>query len=432
MIKSKTSELIKNLFSNKELLLVALSQIIGLITSVIFIKLVSIYADVSEYGLYSLVLSITAFVALFPFTPFDQAVGRYISTYHDNNTYAENYTNILWIYFISMLIILFIFLVCYPFIKDLISEPILKILNVVIAFTVLNIFRTTILQIENFNRNRLIVLYSRIFEGIGRLVFVGFVILYTSLTAETILLISCAIFLINILWILFYRKENFILKGLQYDLVKSNLKSFYEFSMPLLIWAVFSWLQLYTTIWALQYFATTQEVGYFNLINTIAVIIPAQLVGIIGTFIVPIMYQNEKKNFGYTKEKTKQILIYLSLIFSGIFFIMLFAHQFIVGILASDQYIEYSWILPYLFLAASLSNIAVIFTYEFFVYKKTKELLPAQIIPSIIGVICAVILIQEYKILGALYTMLIISLSYLVIMGSSYYKYLIKGIKKCL
>lgn len=422
--------LLNKVLSNKELMLVAISQIVGLATSVVFIKLVSHYASVSEYGLYSLALSIAAFIALFPFTSFDQAVGRYISVYQENNTYSENYTNILWLYLLFVGIILFLFILFYPFIANFISDDILKILNVVVIFSILNIFRTTILQIENFNRNRIIVLYSRIFEGIARLVLLVLIIKYSSLTADKILLLSCAIFLTNIIFILFYRKSDLVLKGLDITLLQSNLRNFYNFSAPLLIWAVFSWVQLYATVWFLQYYKSVEEVGYFTLINTIALIIPAQMVGIIGTFILPIMYQKENHFKGYVQAKTKEITLYLALLFTGILLMIFFAHNLILTTLSSEKYTIYSWILPYLFLAASFSNIAVIWTYEFFVYKKTKQLLLAQILPSFISVGSAYILISKYGILGAVYTLLITSFCYLLIVLATYYKNFIQKKEK--
>ncbi|MDD3060557.1 MAG: oligosaccharide flippase family protein, partial [Sulfurimonas sp.] len=192
---------------NNELILVGLSQVIGLISSIIFIKLVSHYASVSEYGLYSLVLSIAAFIALFPFTSFDQAISRYISIYHDEKTYPENYTNVLFLYILLITLLLLLFGIFYPFFESYISNEILKVFDILLVFSVVNIFKTTILQIENFNRNRKIVLYSRIFEGVVRILLLIAIIMYSSVTAYNILLISSIIFLINILVILFYRKD---------------------------------------------------------------------------------------------------------------------------------------------------------------------------------------------------------------------------------
>jgi len=420
---SQIISFIHKIRTNRELLLVTLSQVVGLLSSILFIKLVSHYAAVEEYGLYSLVLSIAAFIALFPFTSFDQAISRYISIYHEDNNYHANYTSILFLYFLLITALLILFAIFYPFLKPFIPDDILNVFDVLIIFSVLTIFRTTILQIENFNRNRMSVLYSRIFEGVTRILLLIFLVLYSSVSAYKILWIASIIFIVNIVWILFYRRALLTPQGLKLNLLKTNFKNYYRFSAPLLIWAVFSWLQLYAASWFLQYYRSVEEVGYFTLLNTIALIVPAQVVGIIGTFIVPIMYQTESTRNRYTREKTKEIAIYLALFFILIFVFMLFFHSFIVEILSSSKYVAYSWLLPYLFLAAAFSNIAIIWTYEFFVHKKTKQLLLAQILPAFISILSCYFLIPVYGIIGATVALLLTSVSYFILVVSTYYKF---------
>jgi len=406
---------VKKILMNKELIFVILSQIVGLVISIVFVKLASHYMSVSEYGVYSLALSIAAFIALFPFSSFDQAIGRYISVYHSENTYAKNYTNILFLYMILVVLLSLATLVVHPLIKNLIPRDILNIFYILIIFTILNILKTMLLQIENFNRNRKIVLCLRIFEGILRIVLLIAVIYYSYLTAYKILFISCAIFLVDITLLVILRRKDLVFQGLSLNLLKINFQNFYHFSTPLLIWAVFSWIQLYSTTWFLQYFTSMKEVGYFNLLNTIALIIPTQLVGIIGAFIVPIMYQKEEFHKGYTREKTKEITFYLSILLGLITIFLFFFHSFVVGILSSSKYLTYSWMLPYLFLASSISSIAALWTYEFFVYKKTKQLLLPQILPSVLSIIACYFLIPHYGIEGVMYVLILTSSSYIIL-----------------
>jgi len=424
---TKVKLFIRKIIYNQELLLVGSSQVISLISSVVFIKLVSHYATVSEYGLYSLILSIVAFIALFPFSAFDQAISRYVPIYHDKNIYTENYTNILYMYVLLLGILTLLFILFYIFFKPYIQPEIVKLFNTVIVFTVLSIFRTTILQIENFNRNRIIVLYSRIFEGVLRILLLIIVINYSSVTAQKILLISSIIFTINILWILLYQKEHLTIQGIRSSLLRKNFKTYYKFASPLLVWAVFGWLQLYAITWFLQYYRSVEEVGYFTLLNTIAVMIPTQLVGIIGTFIMPIMYQNEHKQKGYTKRKVKEITYYLILLYIGVGAFFFAFHNVVIEFLSSEKYTFYGWLLPYLFFASAISSIATIWTYEFFVYNKTKKLLIAQTVPSIVSVISSLILIPVYGLLGVTYVLLLSYGVYLILIFLTYYKSFIYG-----
>lgn len=409
--------------TNKELLLVILSQLVGLFSSVIFMKLVSRYALVSEYGIYSLALSIAALVALFPFTSFDQAIARYLHLYHEANSYAKNYTNILFLYGLMLAVILLLALIFFPFSEGYVSKEIFLILSL---FSILNIYRNTILQIENFNRNRICVLNSKIFEGIGRILLLLLVIYFYKITAVNILLISALIFFVNIMVMFYVRKNALVIDGLDFVLLKENFKHYYKFSLPLLIWTFFSWLQLYATAWFLQYYRSLEEVGYFTLINTIAMIVPTQLIGIIGAFIMPIMYQREHEQKGYTKMKVREITRYLGLLFISISVFLFFFHDPIIELLSSEKYTLYGSLLPYLFLASSLSSIAAVWTYEFFVYERTKELLFAQIMPSLIGILSSYIFVPKFGVTGSVSSLLIVSFCYCLMVMLAYYKHFLK------
>jgi len=416
--------LVQYLKTKKEFFLVALSQVIGLLSSLIFMKIVSYYALVSEYGLYSLALSIAAFVALFPFTSFDQAIARYLHSYHEENSYAKNYTNILFLYTLMIGIVLLLAFISYPLYESYMSKEVFLVLSL---FTILNIYRNMLLQIENFNRKRISILYSKIFEGLGRIGLLLLIMYFFNITALNILLISSLVFFVNIIYVLYVRKDALVIEGFNFSLLKENFKHYYKFSSPLLIWALFSWLQLYATAWFLQYYRSAEEVGYFTLLNTIALIIPTQLVGIIGTFIMPIMYQNECKQKGYTKMKVKQITRYLTLLFIGLGTFFFFFHDFVIELLSSEKYTLYGWLLPYLFFASALSSIAAIWTYEFFVYDKAKKLLVAQTIPSIVSIISCFVLIPSYGIVGVSYVLLLSSGVYLLLILLTYYKFFIYG-----
>ncbi len=79
--------------------------------------------------------------------------------------------------------------------------------------------------------------------------------------------------------------------------------------------------------------------------------------------------------------------------------------------------------LPYLFLASSLSSLVAVWTYEFFVYKKTEQLLVAQIIPPLISIVACYIFIPKYGIEGVAYVLTsLFYLSLILIIHSKTFK----------
>lgn len=410
-------------YKNKELHFTIGSQIVTLFSGFIVLKLISYYAPIEEYGLYSLALSIVAFMSLYPFSAFDQAIARYISIFHDKNEYPINFTNILLLYSImAMVFFLFYFLLFWNYMYYL-AIDIEKILYSLILFYIVNIFKTTLLHIENYNRKKALVMYSKVFEGLVKIVILYFIASNNNISANNILWINIFVFTCNIFFLIMYNKSSIVREGLNITLLKKNFLKFFFFASPLLIWAVFSWAQFYIPLWFLNHYWSTEEVGHFSMLNTLGAIIPTQIVAIIGSYITPIMYQKEVTQVGYIEQTTRKLVKSLSIIFVIVGLIMWWFDTIIILILSSQQYLQYSKILPFLYLAACFSNIAVIWTYKFFAYKETKKLLYPQTVPTIIGLIAGNLLIPSYGVIGAMYTTLIIALSYFILLAIWYSTY---------
>lgn len=410
-------------YKNEELNLTISSQIITLISGFMVVKLISHYASIEEYGLYSLALSIAAFVSLYPFSAFDQAIARYISIFHNKSQYAINFTSILLLYTIMVLVLLLFYFLLYWNYTYYFSRDIEKILYSLTLFCILNIFKTTLLHIENYNRNKILVMYSKIFEGLVKLIILAFVVSNTFISANIILWINIFVFIWNIVFLIVYNKNNIVSEGLSIVLLKKNFLKFFFFASPLLLWAVFSWAQFYIPLWFLNHYWSTEEVGHFSMLNTLGTIIPTQIVGIIGSYITPIMYQKETMYVGYIDRTTSKLVKFLSIVFIILGLMMWWCDTIIILILSSPQYLQYSNMLPFLYLAACFSNIAVIWTYKFFAYKETKKLLYPQIVPAIIGLIAGNFLIPSHGVIGAMYTTLIIALSYFILLALWYSAY---------
>ncbi|HHQ4187369.1 TPA: hypothetical protein ACSQL7_003681, partial [Vibrio cholerae] len=77
--------MIKRLLSNKELIWTASAQVIQLFSGVLIIKLLTSYLSYNEYGQFSLVMAVSAFVLTLPFTAIQQGFYRYRSVYCKKN-----------------------------------------------------------------------------------------------------------------------------------------------------------------------------------------------------------------------------------------------------------------------------------------------------------------------------------------------------------
>lgn len=405
---------------NKELMLVGFGQFFSVFASFIFIKLVSHYATVAEYGLYALALTIAGFIGLFPFSAFDQAVSRYISIYQTENEYPKNYTNILLIYGGLIVIYLVIVFFIKDFIKAAIPSDILTIFLALISYTVFNIVRITLLNIENANRNRHVIVGSKLFEGVARItLLIIFIYYYTNTpNASDLLNITTLVFFLNSIYLLYKNRSALTVAGINISTSKKNLVYYFTFSAPLLIWSGFSWLQSFLPIWFLKYYGvdnSTYLVGQFAMLNTIGALIPAQVVGVISMYIAPIVYQKEPEQPGYAKGVINQIIRYLSLVFLLSFVLLFLFHEQVMLLLSSEQYVSSSWLLPYAFLGAVFFGIGQLWTIELFTYHQTKKLLMANIAPSLIALLLSNWLIPQFNIVGAVISLSLAGFFYMVL-----------------
>lgn len=405
------------ILKNKELMLVGLGQFVSVLTGFVFIKLVSHYAPVSQYGLYALALTIVGLIGMFPFSAFDQAISRYIPIYRSENKYAENYTNILLLYSGLLVIYVLLFIFAKYYIRSFIPSDIATIFWALILYAFFNTLRTTLLNIENFNRNRHVATYSKIFEGVARIALLLWVIRdYTTPSASDLLYLSALVFILNVIYLVYRNRFDLSLAGMCFSATKQNLVRYFSFAAPLMLWAGFSWLQSFLPIWFLKFYAANDSaylVGQFAMLNTVGALIPMQLVGVLSMYIAPIIYQKEPGQPGYARAIIARVMRYLSFIFLLALLVLFSFHDRIMLLLTSAQYVVSSWLLPYAFLAAVFLGIGQLWSLELFAYHQTKKLLAANIIPSFVTLLLSYLLIPQWHILGAVLCLLFAGLVYM-------------------
>lgn len=393
---------------NKEILIITFGQITGLIGSFIFIKLISQTTSVGEYGLYSLALSTISLIALIPFSSFDQAIGRFLSDYNIDIYFSHVFI----IYGIAIIMVGSILIIFFSYVQLDILSVLNPIMFEILVFALLNIIRNFLLNLENFRRNRLVVASSKIFEVIFKVSLIYITSYFLNIDAIVIINVVNIIFFLNILYLLINNKNSFSKELLQLSLFQEIFNKIFIFSTPLLMWTLFSWFTLNAPLWILQTNFNQEIVGYFSMINNLGMLFPIQLIAVLSAYFSPIYYQNETTTVGYTKKSVTNImklLIFILLIF-GIF-LYSFSNEFIL-LVSSEKYLEYGWIIIFLYFNYSISSLGQFLSIEIFVYKETKYLIVANIVPAIV-MFFGVFIVPYYGIIGLLIVMILSSISYL-------------------
>jgi len=399
--------LILNKLKNKEFIYTFLFQFTSLVGGIVLIKLLAVYLPKEDYGYYSLINSIIAFVLMMPFTALLQGVNRYVSIYNQRNEFKEFLSSVLILFVTILLIYLIIFLIVYVLYSHIFFNW-KDLIFYIIILSISSVFKAFFNSINNAKRDRKNIFYAVCAEFSIKII--GIVILLHYLNIKYVLLVFIIAQFLSIV-IMYAKNKQYI----EFRFTKKSkiyiLRVFY-FAMPLIVWAIFGWFRDMSNRWYLDYFLTKNEVALFAMINSIAIITPTALQGLIGGFFIPILYEKENQEKGYTKKFLLKLLPVLLVLFLVSFVIVYFFKEQIILIIADKKYLEISWMLPWMFLIYSFYVIAMISTYEIFAHKQTKKLLIPTIIPGIVSIIGGYFLIKFYGINGALYNFTITYLIY--------------------
>jgi len=410
-----------NKLKNPEFLWNTLAQIIQMIGAIFIIKLLAMYLTKGEYGIYVLLNSILALFMILPFNAISHGITRHVAKYIN----TSNYKNFFSISFLSQVIIFFLILVISIISVNFIDFELKPYINLLFILALTEIIKTTLRSIENANRKRKKIAISSFFEFTAKIFVIYLCQNFQLISIENILII---IIVGNLLSIIILMTNN-------YSNIKFNISSesitilvpIILFSTPLIFSQLFGWVRDMSSRWILQSSLDNESVAVFALIATLAAIIPNGIYSLLGSYILPILYQNEEKNKGYTRNMMFYLIPKLFLGTIIIFIPIYYLQEFIIELLADKKYIEYSWMLPYMYLVFSVYIISMVASYDIYVKKQTKILIYPSILSAIIAVVSGVYFINTYDLMGA---MISYSLTYLSYSISIFYLVFIKG-KSC-
>lgn len=382
-----------------EFLFTLFGQLIPMIGSVIILKQLAVYLDSSDYGLYALITSVIALLMVFPFGSLLQGISRYVPIYAQRRSLPLFLSKVFFHYTIIALIVLLIASVVYLFFISLDFS-----LFVTMAlFSTTTILKSFFLAINNSQRERKSIFWANSNEYIIKIFILFIIYHYFNLEVNSVLQIFILSEVLSIIILYIFGNQKINLQIVFDKKDKIIFLKVLNFSSPLIFFALLGWLRDMSGRWYIHHFMNLEQVGIFTMLASISMIVPAGLQGIIGAYIIPIIY--EKNNFD--KNYTKNLLIkIISAYMAAIFFFFILLHIYhseIVHIVSDAKYAYYSWMLPWLFLAYGIYSASIMSTYEIYAHKEVKKLFFPFFLSGIFALGAGYLLILNFGINGALY-----------------------------
>ncbi|WP_182735642.1 hypothetical protein [Pseudoalteromonas sp. SG44-8] len=397
-----------------------LAQFIQLASGVILIKVLTSELEVAAYGLFALVMSVSAFVLTVPFTAIQQGFYRYRSIYNKKNKQSEFYISM--VLGVSALIILYIF-VAYIILQSFsFGGYWVNHFFLIALFIVSEIYKVFTRSIVNADRQRKTYAKSILAEFIIKLVLLSFITYFFS-NLELDFVISTYTFanFVSVFICSYFNID--MLKNIEYKLFKLIWFRVLIFSSPLLLWASFGWIRDMSLRWFLELHGETSEVAMFTAISSIAIIIPMVMQSIIGAYFIPIMYENGRgENSNKLKHKFN-ILILILILIGILLFLFLYAFSgFIVEQLTDSIYVIHSWALPWMFISYYLFCCGMISATSLLVDFKPKKLFLPNLVSGLVVLCAGLFFIKEYGLEAAVFSYCISYISYFLLTFFIVYK----------
>jgi O-antigen/teichoic acid export membrane protein len=285
-----------------------------------------------------------------------------------------------------------------------------------LAFAILNGYSANLSGIQMAARQRSIVAIHQGIDPLLRSLVAGGLVLWLGMDSSVAMIgYAIAALLILASQTFFFQQ---IIRNSRFSKNKRAWPDeIWQFSWPIGIFGVFTWLQLASDRWALQIFASTSEVGSYAVLYQLGYYPISLLTGMAMQFMVPILYQragdasDNDRNADVSKLSWQ--LTGLSLGLTGITFILaMLLHPIVFDIFVAKEYRSISYLLPWIMVSGGVFASGQSLASNLLAQMKTREMIAPKIITAIFGLTLNFVGVYFYGIIGAVCAGVLFAIAY--------------------
>jgi len=208
------------------------------------------------------------------------------------------------------------------------------------------------------------------------------------------------LFLLSFLYCKYKFSDIFKKTIMKRDEKNKIFKNLISYSWPVLFTGMFFTLFYSIDSFLLGYFKTATEVGFYNVVVPIALLL-ALTPELFLTLLFPMITKEyAKKNFDLIKETTKQIGKWIFIINFPLFLLLIAFSGTLINILFGAEYLVAETALKFLLIGSLFSSIFILSNNLLLMVGKSKIILYDTIFVSILNIILNVLLIPKNTIFG--------------------------------
>lgn len=364
--------------------------------SLVLIRILTDFLDVSQFGDLALVLTLGTLVGQVAFSGSMPGIMRYFAIaaekgdvrgYLSDSQVMMRYSAIV-ASGLGVLLLLGLILAN--------KDRILYLTFMAIIFAVLSNFNSNQSMIQNAARQRGIVSLHLALEAWLKILFVTLAVIAFGGSAKVVIVAYIASLMVVLISQAIFIKR--LTSKFSSDKNDATIwrNEIWKYSQPFIFFNLFTWIQASSDRWALDFFSTTDEVGLYAVLLQLGYAPMMMVANLITTFVGPILFQKSGDAFDLNRNvvvhKRSWQIVAVTIAFTILIsLITFFAHDFIFKVFTSERYHSVSYLLPYMILAGGFFSAGQILSLKLMSDLNTKALIWPKITTSVIGALLSYI-----------------------------------------
>lgn len=386
-----------------EKVVVVVGRAIDAIGSLVFLKMLASAATKQDVGTYLLASSILAIALTVFFSAFDQGLLRNITEYSKRVELASRYCAMLFAY-AGIAVLLSVAFGVFLTMTDIAQalRPVMAPLSLwLVCESIKNLNQTVA---SGMRSRTLIAVASAVDYGCRILMLAWFAMDATVGPSTIIILLAVSGIAASAAYLVGQRS---LLARFSWANVRNTLLDSIRFSWPMIIWGLFGWLQNMSNRWLLNRFTDLATVAEYGVLVSIASFPVAALLGVVVTYVVPILYEQESSGKASSRQIVGKVVRALVPVCALMVLVAAVWHREITLLLSGPEYVAHSTMLPVIMAFACFNAICSVLTYAVFAQRRVSSLLIANIVPGAFSLVFGYFAVKNYQFEGAVMTLLL-------------------------
>jgi len=366
-------------------------QIAAVLGALVLVRVLTEYLEPAQYGQLALGLTIAGLVNQVAMGGVTAGIGRFYSIAAENNDLTGYLHASRRLMGYATAVVAAIALVLMAGLLWLGYSQWMGLAAAALVLSVLSGYNSSLSGIQNAARQRAIVAFHGGLDAWLKILLAVGVMLWLG-SSSTVVVLGYALSSLLVTGSQFFFLRRLIRPQDEKSKASANWgRQIWAYSWPFSTWGVFSWAQQASDRWALQAFASTQEVGLYAVVFQLGYAPVGLATGLAMTFLGPILYQRSGSAADHTRNTSVHHIAwritFVSLFVTVLAFVFTFLlHEWIFHLLVAAKYHAVSYLLPWMVLAGGIFAAGQMLALKLMSEMKPAAMTVAKIVTAILVV----------------------------------------------